>query len=195
MLQRYENKRLCSYRKYAYTAPSTPALQYKAPPLSHAQAAPLAHQHRAQHTHSSGHVDASYTQNVQQGSATHPRPQSRFKPAEITHNSGNQTMDLSNLQRATDQEVKRLRSMGPPPTPQHLRHRRETETYANGNGNSNNIPAITTNRFLSSSIRNTPTANNRRFIPPPSTPLNGSAPHPSNATTNGNMSHSKYKRQ
>ncbi|KAF8623529.1 hypothetical protein AX15_006305 [Amanita polypyramis BW_CC] len=170
-------------KQYVYKVPSSSALQYKAPPLSRAQAAPLAYQQRTQYVYSPGHTEAPSGQNIQQGFATYSRPQSRFKPAKITHSAANQAMD---------QEVKRLRSMGPPPTPQRPRHQRGTSTNTNGNGPNGNgdVPAVTTNRFLPSSDGNsgtTPTSSNRRLIPPP-TPLNGSAHRTSNAAANPNIS-------
>jgi hypothetical protein len=83
----------------------------------------------------------------------------------------------SNFQGVTDQETKRLASMGPPPTPRHLR--------PPTNATDQNVSQITTNRFLASSDKhapNMPTSNNRRsFQPAPQ----GNAQRPSNTTNAG----------
>ncbi|KAK2466775.1 hypothetical protein APHAL10511_001033 [Amanita phalloides] len=171
-------------RQYAYKGQSS--LQYKPPPLSRAQAAPLAYQGRTQYTHSSGHFNPPSAHNVLSNFPVTPRPQSRFKPAKILYTTANQSTDpvnSSNLQRATDQELKKLGSMGPPPH----RQRQETKPYQIGiNGDSkNNIPPITTNRFLPSSNGQTssvPTMNSRRFLPP-ATHIRG-AQHVPNGSTN-----------
>ena len=173
-------------RQYSYQGP--PSLQYKPPPLSRAQAAPLAFQRRTQYTQSSRHPETSSTHDAQQSFAATSRPLSRFKPANNRHTvATNQSMNLvnpSSFQGVTDQEAKRLASMGPPPTPQHLRPPRGTGTYQS-NATDQNVPQVTTNRFLAPPDKhasNTPISNNRRSFQP--TPQ-GNAQRPSNTINAG----------
>ncbi|KAF8350551.1 hypothetical protein F5887DRAFT_305620 [Amanita rubescens] len=170
-------------KQYSYQGSS--ALQYKPPPLSRAQAAPLAYQRRTQYTQNSRHPETSSAHNVPQSFAATSRPLSRFKPVNTRHTvASNQSINLvnpSNFQGVTDQETKRLASMGPPPTPQHLRPPRGTGTYQS-NATDQNISQITTNRFLASSDKHVPTSNNRRtFQPAPQ----GNPQRPSNTTNAG----------
>ncbi|KIL69910.1 hypothetical protein M378DRAFT_157147 [Amanita muscaria Koide BX008] len=167
-------------------------LQYKPPPLSRAQAAPLAYQQRNQYAKNIGNPSISTGDNNQNDFATQMRPPSRFRPANSPHNSLSQAADIttsSKFQRAADQEVKRMRTMGPPPTPtpQSLRPHRVQDARQSNNG-SDRFPSVATNRFLPSSNGHVPsnprTSNNR----PPPAPLKGKPQHPSHKTINLDIS-------
>ena len=142
--------------------------QYKPPPLSRAQAAPLAYQQRThQYSRNTERPVITTTDSGQPGFASHGRPPSRFKPAKISHGAMNHTAD-SKFEKVADQEVKKMRTMGPPPTPQHLRHQRQQEMQQSGISGSG--AGHNANRFLPSSngqTSNIPTPSNRRFLPPP----------------------------
>jgi hypothetical protein len=155
--------------------------QYKPPPLSRAQAAPLAYQQRThQYSQNAERPVISTTDSRQQGFASHGRPPSRFTPAKISHGAMNHIADAK-FEKVADQEAKKLRTMGPPPTPQHPRHQRQS---------GHNASSGSTNRFLPSSnghSSNIPTPNNRRFLPP-STSLNGKTQHSMRGTVNTDVS-------
>lgn len=145
--------------------PETP--QFRPPQLSHTQAAPKVFQR----THPPQNQN-DRPQLTGQGAVLPITNSSRFKPSVSGLPSSNTSVTdarSQSSQQQQGQQIRRQSTMGPPPTPQHLRRQAGSSTNLQGVQSSNGSNSSSSNSAPQLNIK--PSANrffpaNRRFVPP-----------------------------